>query len=158
MKSIEADTMTLTLTNADWLQNESAPRMPCIQIQIDSPEEILIERLRAPDGEVYEPENVDVFYRHQAVEPPIESGVLSLADRLTGEYILEIPTSPHLIEKLVYAVRQYGKRREVVPQFKIQIQTKERQLASFSKDTLLIYGADDVLLQERSLIPSGIET
>lgn len=149
--------MTLTLTNVDWLQNESAPRMPCLEMQIDGPKEMVVKRLQAPDEDPYEPQNIDVFYRHQAVEPPVESGVLSLADRLTGAYILEIPTSPHLIEKLVYAVQQYGKRREASPQFEMKIQIEDRQLASFSKDTLLIYGTDDVLLRERSLIPSGIE-
>lgn len=149
--------MTLTLTNVDWLQDESVPCLPCLQVQIDIPEEMSIERLRGPDGEYYESDDVDVFYRHQPVEPPVESGVLSLADRLTGEYILEIPASPHLIEKAVYAVQEYGTHQEVNPQFETKIQIGDRQLASFSKETLLIYAIDDELLRDRSLIPSGIE-
>lgn len=154
---MDNDTLTVTLTNVDWLDSGQQPQIPCLHSQFGGSEEKLADRFRAPDGGHYTPDEIDIFYRHQSTEPPVESGVLGLADRLTGEYILEMTTSPQLIEKLIYAVKQYGKRTDTTPQYQIDLRTETDQLATLKNDTLLVYGTDEPLLRRQSLIPSGIE-
>ncbi len=94
--------------------------------------------------------DVDVAFRYQADS---RDGVLSVTNRLTGEYILEVNTDIDSIEELVGAARAYPDDSSYV----IRIERAEQSTITWEKETLLVYDADGNLVRERSLIPSGVE-
>lgn len=148
---------TVTLANVEWLDDEQQVQEPCLHIQFNEPEPELIARFCNPEQTIYIPSDIDVFYRQQSTDPPVESGVLGVAERQTGDYILETTTSPSIIEKLVYAVRRYSEKTESEKRYQCRVWAETHHVVTFESDTLLIYGTDGSVLRHQSLIPRNIE-
>lgn len=152
------ENLSADIENVDWVDTEQQPDQPCFTIEFDGPEEELRDRFRKPDNSGYTPDDLDIFYRLQKSDhPSVTGGVFSISDSLTGELLIEINASPDLIEKFVYAVRQYASTVDEDIRFEVRIRVQDQQVAVFDKETLLVYGADGTLLRRRSLIPDGIE-
>lgn len=92
---------------------------------------------------------VDVAFRHQTED----TGVLSLTDRLTGEFILEATVPIETIDTLVSSAQRDGDPSEYV----LRLVTDETEPFSCHTQTLLVYSADGNLLRNRSLVSGSIE-
>lgn len=141
-----------TLNVAGVTADESGP--PVVTITYEGPPAELKQRLERDDS-VLDADEIDVAYRLQdRLEKEHPDGVVAIADRFTGEYVLELNTDAESILAVTDAVSG----DESDGQYRIVIRTDEGdQLATYEKSTLLIYDLDGDLLREQSLIPSGVE-
>lgn len=102
-----------------------------------------------PVRDRYTAADIDIAYRMQPSRFPAASGgVLSLTDAMTGTYLFEINVSTSLIEKLVQTADDG---------YVVKLCYDDETIATVPKETLLVYGADGILLRERSLIPDSVE-
>jgi NDP-sugar pyrophosphorylase family protein len=128
---------------------------PIVRITYEGPTEELESRLRR-GGTPLDGDGVDITYRLQdALDADTPKGVLAIADRVTGEYVLELNADAEAVLSVTEAVAE---GEENNGHYRLVVRTDEGdELAAYEKSTLLIYDHDGELLRERSLIPSGVE-
>lgn len=150
--------LTVDVTRTAWLDTDQAPRQPCLTIQYDGPTASLKDAFRHPDETGYTPDQLDIFYRQQSSPHAADTGgTVSITDRITGDYLLEVSAASDLVDRLVYAARTYADSVGTRSQYVVALRTADQSIASFEKQTLLVYDADGVLLRECSLIPNSVE-
>lgn len=123
--------------------------LPALRIRVEGTEDSLPRALRELGAGRLTGDDVDVALRRGDGE----EAVLSIARRLTGEFLLEANVPAADIAALVDAAtaRSDGTRYVVV----IEGEGLERR--SFENQTLLVYDTDGNLERDASLIPSGVE-
>jgi hypothetical protein len=152
------DNLTAKLTNTNWISTDHPPEQPCININYGGPINHLEDQLQQPDGRRYTSSDFDVNYRFQETKHPESTGgVLSITDRISGEYILEADAYTDRIGTFIHAVNRYADVTGHTPQYRIVIQASENQVASFEKNGFLVYSSEGQLLRDRSLIPDSVE-
>lgn len=129
---------------------------PVLTIAYDGPEDRLSERM-SKGGSLLGEQDVDVAYRLKADEGDDRDGVVALADRVTGEYVLECNVPADDVFAVVEAAREFGTRADTEDRYRIVIETDGERLVTFDKATLLVYDHEGELLRSKSLIPSGVE-
>lgn len=123
--------------------------LPVLRIALDPPEEALPASIRDLDRSTLSGEDVDVALRRGRDG----DAVLSIARRLTGEFILEANVTVGAIEDLVAAaIDRPGDARYIVI-----VSGADLDPIRLEKRTLLVYDADGNLERDASLIPSGVE-
>lgn len=132
-------------------------RQPVLTIEYDGPDGRLAERMQA-GGTLRDDGDVDVAYRLKPEDGEASGdGVLALADRVTGEYVLELNVPTADVYALVDAAREYGQSAETEDRYRIVLHADGDHLVTYEKSTLLVYDDAGELLRSRSLIPSGVE-
>lgn len=122
---------------------------PELTVAFEGTPQVLRDRLDG--GDPLSAEDIDVAYRQTPTDEP---GVLSVTDRLTGEYIFEAPLDAAALRELVTTA---AAREEDERDYTLRIDPGDGQDFVFEKSTLLVYDADGNLDRERSLIPGGVE-
>lgn len=126
-------------------------RPPVLALTFDGPEGMLADRLETPDGPLEE-SDVDVTYRRTDGD---ESGVLSVANRLTGEFVLEADVDADAVGALVDAAK--GADADDDTSYVVRITDAAGEQTTYEQRTLLVYDADGSLRRQESLIPGGVE-
>lgn len=129
----------------------SGDARPELAVDLTGSARDVTDRLSAPDGGQLPAADVDVTYRETEGERP---GVLGLANRLTGEFVLEANVASDRVDALVDAVIEAdGDRRG---EYRVRLTDGDRT-AYLDQETLLVYDDAGNLLRGRSLIPGGVE-
>ena len=150
------DYFTLTV---DGVGGES-DRRPVVTVGYEGPAGQLETRMTKGEALLDDPE-VDVGYRLRgdgdggSDDDP--DGVLAVADRVTGEYLLELNAPSADVFALVEAAREFGQTADTEERYRIVVECDGEELVTYDKSTLLVYDDDGELLRSRSLIPSGVE-
>lgn len=131
--------------------DSKAERPPAIALTFDGPTGLLADRLATGDGRL-DDEDVDVTYRRTEADEP---GVLSLANRLTGEFVLEANVDAESVSALVDAAK--GADADDDTCYEVRITDGEGDETVYEKRTLLVYDPDGSLRRQDSLIPGGVE-
>jgi len=133
---------------------------PVIAISFDGPDGLLSERLETEDGPL-ESTEIDVTYRLTDADGETDEsgtdrgGVLSVANRLTGEFVLEVRLEPDAVSDLVRASKESD--AENGRRYRLRLVDADGKQTVYDTETLLVYDADGSLLRQRSLIPGGVE-
>jgi len=122
---------------------------PELTVTFEGTPQVLRDRLDG--GDPLSADDIDIAYRQTPTE---ESGVLSVTDRLTGEYIFEAPLADDAIRALVETA---AAREEDERDYLLRIDPGDDQDVVFEKSTLLVYDINGNLDRDRSLIPGGVE-
>ena len=147
------DYFTLTV---DGVEGAEASR-PVVTVSYQGPTDQLESRLQKGEAFLDEGE-VDVAYRLQdSLDDAEPTGVVAIADRVTGEYVFEHNAGAEDVFEFIDAAREFGDASDTENRYRIVIESEEEHLATYDKSTLLVYDADGNLLRSRSLIPSGVE-
>lgn len=141
------DYFTLELHNV-----EDDGDQPGVHITFEGPADVLEERLTTSD-------DVDVAFRYQTdVDEEAATGVFSVTDRMTGEFILEANADAATIDRLVDAARDHGQvRSDSDGCYSVTLVEDGTTVFETEKRTLLVYDSEGSLLRQHSLIPSGVE-
>ena len=140
--------------DAVGVQTDGSGR-PTMRITYEGPTDEFEPRLRRGDT-VLDGGGVDVAYRLQdPLDAGSPTGVLAIADRVTGEYVLELNAGADAVLDVAGAVAEAD---EADGRYRIVIETDGGdEPATYDKSTLLVYDHTGDLLRDRSLIPSGVE-
>jgi hypothetical protein len=130
-------------------------RRPVLTVEYDGPAEGLEDRM-TKGGSMLGDSDVDVAYRLKG-EGDAAEGVLAIADRVTGEYALELNAAAAEVFDLVEAAREFGQRADTEDRYRVVLESDGDHLLTYDKATLLVYDHRGELLRSRSLIPSGVE-
>lgn len=143
----------------DGLEADTEVETPTMSIDFEGPTEDLERRLCAPSGEPLEAEETDVAFRlHAGEEEDPDLGVISVTNRITGDYVLELNEDADTVRAFIKAARRYGKETGADNgRYRIRICADGENLVTYEKSTWLVYDGDGNLLRQRSLIPSGVE-
>ena len=145
------DHVTLDVSHAD----QDGDEQPTLALTVDGPTDLLEKRLVDTDGTPLDREEVDVAFRLQtAAEADDAGGVLSLTNRLTGEFVLEVNADADEVLSLVGTARKDDRDEG---RYRVVVRQGETELADYEKRTLLVYDDEGSLLRQHSLIPSGVE-
>lgn len=140
----------------DATPGEGTPR-PVLHIEYDGPAGQLESRM-TKGGSLRGESAVDVAYRLKDDDGDgAPDGVLAIADRVTGDYVLELNAEASDVSDLVEAAREFGQTAETEDRYRIVIESDGDHLVTYDKSTLLVYDDEGELLRSRSLIPSGVE-
>jgi hypothetical protein len=123
---------------------------PTVSIVYDGPSGTLRERLATVDGGTLDASEIDVTFRRQSAEP---TGVLSLTNRHTGEYVLEANVDPDELLAVVDAAEAHDEDGT----YEVRLTDSEGKSLVYEKQTLLVYDHDGSLLRQESLIPGSVE-
>lgn len=149
---------TLDVSNVDWVENDGEPAKPSVSIDFTGPATDLRERLTGTDGEVLEDGETDAALRLQGSLDSDTDGVVSLANRTTGEFVLELNEDANDVLTFIRAARGYGEQEpDEEGLYEIQLLLDGDEFVSYDKQTFLVYDEQGNLLRKHSLIPSGIE-
>ena len=124
--------------------------VPTLEIEYDGPPGELRESLTTAAGAAVDAADLDVAFRHQ---PNGDGGVLSLTDRLTGEFVFEVAVPVSAVDDLVEAAGRHDGDGE----YRLRLSDDDGDSHVFRKRTLLVYDHDGELLRGRSLIPGSVE-
>lgn len=153
------DYFTLEAENVDWIDEESEPAQPQVTIEFDGPATTLRERLTDMEGELLTAEDTDVAFRLQS--PPDAddaTGVISVTNRTTGDFVLELNEDADSVLKFIRAARRYGEQDpDTEGRYSVRIRIDGDELLTYDKQTFLVYDDEGNLLRKHSLIPSGVE-
>lgn len=133
----------------DFTIDVDCEETPQLQVTFEGNPETLQERLGGEDG--LAADEIDVAYRQTGTDDP---GVLSVTDRLTGEFVFEAPCPSDGLQRLVETVND---RAEEDRQYTLRIDPGDGDDVTFQKEMLLVYDATGGLDREHSLIPGGVE-
>ena len=120
--------------------------VPMVGIQFEGSPEVLRDRLEDNEGSIIDDSDIDVGFRKQNEN----EGVLSVAHRLSGMFVLELNADVSEIDSIVEAAESSDKR------YQIEITVEDEQW-TFEKGTLLVYDKNGQLLKTSSLIPGSVE-
>lgn len=146
----------LRVSNTDWVAADGEPRKPTVVIDFDGPSEVLEARLAGHDGFV-DADETDINYRFHE-DGPEGRGVLSITNRITGDFVLELNTDTDSVLDFIRAARAYGEATANGDgRYQVTIRHKEEQLLTHEKSTFLVYNHEGNLVRQHSLIPGGVE-
>ncbi|MEY7847814.1 DUF5793 family protein [Natrarchaeobius sp. A-rgal3] len=149
---------TLTVSNIDWVETGGEPSKPSVSIDFTGPATMLRERLTGPDGDALEATETDVALRLQEPLESDASGVVSVTNRITGEFILELNEEAGDVLRFIRAARGYGEdASEDDGRYDVEITLEGEHFVTYDKRTFLVYDDEGNLLRQHSLIPSGVE-
>ncbi|WP_458206338.1 DUF5793 family protein [Haladaptatus sp. NG-SE-30] len=153
------DYFTLEVENIDWVEADGTPRKPTVIIDFEGPSSTLRERLTGLDDELLDANETDVTFRLQAdIDDPDATGVVSVTNRTTGDFILELNEDAADVIRFIKAARAYGSETDDTEgRYHVDIAINGDHVVSYEKATFLIYNSDGNLLRQHSLIPSGVE-
>jgi hypothetical protein len=148
------DYYTLDAHNVDWVEDGGDPAQPQVTIDFSGPFDELEERLTDIDGNLLDAEETDVSLRLQDDD---SEGVVSVTNRITGEFILELNEDADDVLRFIRAARRYGQETDDGAKYEVVIRRDGETVVTYEKETFLVYDSDGNLLRSDSLIPSGIE-
>lgn len=153
------DYFTLDVQGVDWVEADGEPAAPTVVIDFEGPPEEFERRLTDPDGELLEAEQTDVALRLQSELGDEDArGVVSVTNRITGDFVLELNENAENVLEFIRAARAYGKEAEADEgRYRVKISIDGEELITYEKSTFLVYNREGNLLRQHSLIPSGIE-
>ncbi|GAB3030461.1 DUF5793 family protein [Natronobiforma cellulositropha] len=152
------DHFTLSVSNIDWVETGEQPRRPAVSIDFTGPATLLRERLTGPDGDLLEAHETDASLRLQAPLGEEATGVVSVTNRITGDFILELNEDADDVLRFVRAARGYGEATsDEEGRYDVTITLDGEPFVSYEKRTFLVYDDEGSLLRQHSLIPSGVE-
>lgn len=133
--------------------------VPTLQVDFEGSAQNLSERLQGTSGRL-DARDVDVAYRLLPTEDGAAfgsdgtEGVLSVTNRVTGAFILELNADSADIATFLQAAHDAA---DGDSQYRLVVGSDEEELATYEKDTFLVYDAEGNLVRDHSLIPSGVE-
>ncbi|MFB6117687.1 DUF5793 family protein [Halosegnis sp.] len=138
-------------------RNLDSPGVPTVAIDFEGPSDQLADRLTDEGGEPLAADEVDVACRLQGPIDESPEAVVSVTNRVTGEFILELNADSDDVLRFIDAAREYGKETDDQHRYRIRVAIDGNHLLEQHKGTFLVYDADGGLLRQHSLIPSGVE-
>ena len=152
------DYFTLEVSNVDWAHDGGEPAKPTVTIDFEGPAESLRERLTGGD-DLLSAEEVDAALRLQPDDAEIEaSGVVSVTNRVTGDFVLELDEEADDVLRFIRAARRYGEETgDDDGRYHVEIRIDGDPVVEYDKRTFLVYNEEGNLLRKDSLIPSGVE-
>lgn len=144
------------VVHADDRNGDAPSERPTLSVHCHGETDAIRTRLTG-GGEGLTGNDLDVAFRFQTREGDTATGVLSLADRTTGTFIVEVPTDAEPIVELVRAARQYGDAATTDTTYTIRLLLDNNPVLAAEKRTLLVYSTDGTLLRHHSLIPADVE-
>ncbi len=152
------DYFTLEVEDDGWVEEGDDPRRPTLSIDFEGPASLLRDRITGESDAPLDDADIDVSFRLQSeVDDQEAAGVVSVTDRLTGEYVLELNTTADQIFAFIRAAREFSERAGEDDRYGIEIRIDGDTMVSYEKRTFLVYTQEGNLLREESLIPSGVE-
>lgn len=152
------DYFTLDVRGIDWVEEGGSPATPTVVIDFEGPADELEARLTGTDGELLSAGQIDVALRLQGdVDDEGTTGVVSVTNRVTGDFVLELNEEASDVLRFIRAARTYGKRSDSDERYRVVIRIDGEELTTYEKSTFLVYDREGSLLRQHSLIPSGVE-
>jgi len=153
------DYFELDVTNVDWVAEDDDPRKPNVEIEFTGDADELRDRLTDHEGELLDASETDAGFRlTDDVDDPGATGVVSVTNRITGDFVFELNEDAEDVLRFVRAARRYGESTDDGEgRYRVEILVDGEQLVVYEKSTFLVYSADGDLLRGHSLIPSGVE-
>ena len=153
------DYFTLEVRNVDWVEDDAEAKRPTVIIDFEGPSSTLRERLTGTDDELLDAGETDVAFRLQGpVDDADTAGVVSVTNRITGDFVLELNEDADDVLKFITAAREYGKESgDMDGRYHVEISINGDDLVEYDKSTFLVYDDEGNLLRQHSLIPSGVE-
>ncbi|WP_128478002.1 DUF5793 family protein [Halorussus pelagicus] len=153
------DYFTLEVRNVDWIEDDAEAKRPTVIIDFEGPSSTLHERLTGTDDELLDAGETDVAFRLQGpVDDADTTGVVSVTNRITGDFVLELNEDADDVLKFITAAREYGKSTgDMDGRYHVEISINGDDLVEYDKSTFLVYDDEGNLLRQHSLIPSGVE-
>lgn len=149
---------TVTVSNIDWVETNGEPRKPGVSIDVTGSTTMLRERLTGPDDELLDAGETDVSLRLQEPLDTDTTGVISVANRVTGEFVLELNETAEDVLTFIQAARSYGESEtEDDGRYEVELLLEGAEFVTYDKRTFLVYDVDGNLMRQHSLIPSGVE-
>ncbi len=140
------DYFEVDMRNVD--ENEREP--PVVTVNFDGPDGLLADRLVTADGTL-DADEIDVTFRRTETD---DVGVLSVSNRITGEFVLEANADVEAVRALVDAARS---RADDEPRYRVRVTDADGKSTVYDKETLLVYDREGSLRRGESLIPGGVE-
>jgi hypothetical protein len=153
------DHFDLEVHNVDWVETGDPPAKPQVIIDFRGPDEEFTARLTdGDDGMSLDETKTDVAFRLQdPLDDPDAGGVVSVTDRITGDFLLELNEDADDVLRFVRAAREYGQSTGDDERYRVSLRIDGDTVAEYAKRTFLVYDANGSLLRSKSLIPSGVE-
>ncbi|MFC4549481.1 MULTISPECIES: DUF5793 family protein [Halorussus] len=153
------DYFTLDVRNVDWVESGGDPSKPAVSIDFQGPASTLRERLTGTSDDLLDAEETDVAFRLQgSIDDADATGVVSVTNRITGDFVLELNEDADDVLKFIRAAREYGKQTgDSDGRYHVEISLDGDDLVEYDKSTFLVYNEEGNLLRQHSLIPSGVE-
>ena len=146
----------LHVSNTDWVSADGDPQKPTVVIDFEGPNEVLEARLAGTDGLV-DAHETDVNYRFHA-DGPDGTGVLSITNRITGDFVLELNADADGVLEFIRAARAYGEHADGGEgRYRVTVRLDDREVLAHDKSTFLVYNHEGNLVRQHSLIPGGVE-
>lgn len=154
------DYFELDVDNVTWVDDSGDPKKPLVRIDFRGPREELERRLSDPSGGYLDAQETDVAFRLQdSLDTADAEGVVSVTNRITGDFVLELNQTADDVLTFIRAAREYG--RTAVDsddgRYRVEVSIDGDDVVVYEKQTFLVYDADGNLLRSHSLIPSGVE-
>ena len=154
------DYFELDVDNVTWVDDSGDPKKPLVRIDFRGPREELERRLSDPSGGYLDAQETDVAFRLQdSLDTSDAEGVVSVTNRTTGDFVLELNQTAEDVLTFIRAAREYG--RTAVDsddgRYRVEVNIDGDDVVAYEKQTFLVYDADGNLLRSHSLIPSGVE-
>lgn len=153
------DYFSLDVIGTDWIESGDDPARPTVIIDFDGPASLLEKRFTGVTSEFLEGTEIDVSFRYLTDRNSDNAnGVVSITDRMTGDYVLELNAPADRVLSFIRAAHEYGSHSsDDDRQYRIEIQIGGESIIAYDKQIFLIYDHEGSLLRERSLIPNGVE-
>jgi hypothetical protein len=153
------DYFELDVSNVGWIERGDDPERPNVVIEFSGSDADLRNRLTDHDGELLDASETDAGFRlTDDVDDPDATGVVSVTNRITGDFVLELNEDAEDVLRFVRAARRYGESTDDGDgRYRVEIRVDGEEVVVYEKSTFLVYSSDGDLLRSHSLIPSGVE-
>lgn len=152
------DYFSLDVSDVDWVETDGEPTRPHVHIDFHGPSSDLRQRFETPSGDLLTAEETDVACRLQGdISDPDTEAVVSVTNRITGDFIIELNEDAADVLAFVTAARKYGERTNGDGHYAVTVTLDGEELTTYEKDAFLVYNEEGDLLRKHSLIPSGVE-
>jgi hypothetical protein len=148
---------TLDVHDIDWVEDGGEPREPTVVIDFEGDQPAFEERLTGRDDGQLAASETDVAFRFVEDAGDDGAGVVSVTNRITGDFILELNEEADDVLRFIRAARRYGEHDDSHGSYRVCVLNEGDPVVEYQKETFLVYSGDGDLLRDRSLIPGGVE-
>jgi len=154
---MERSQFTVRIAASESPTNDSGIDQPTLCLEFDGTADRLYEHLSSRLRDDLSGDEVDVSFRTVATTDQTDTGMVTLSDRITGAYILEVKMPTETVIEFVQDVRTYAGESGQDPRYTVQIRAEEKTITTFEQELLLVYDSDGTLRRHASLIPNDTE-
>ncbi len=148
---------TVAMRHVEPGQGAKTAPLPTLRLRYDGAGSDLRSALEGANGTHLSETDIDVSLRLKGAFEERPDGVLSVSERLTGDFVCECNVDARDVFEFLSATKRRAATVDGPAKYRIQFVAEGTPIRTYEMDTFLVYTQSGTLQESESLLPNGAQ-